>query len=195
MENKLDLKKIWKQQHIETSEIKELHKKAVEFKRKYLFKLIIINMLLLVTSILIFLIWHYYKPELLSTKIGIVLIILAMATYTISYNKVIPLLLKNDAKKTSKEFIKEYINLKKKQKFQQKTMLSFYFLFLSLGILMYLFEPTIRMTFFSKIAIYGFTLIWIAINWFYFRPKVIQKQNKKINKLLVKLKEIENQSL
>ena len=195
MENKLDLKKIWKQQYIETSEIKELHKKAVEFKRKYLFKLIIINMLLLVTSILIFLIWHYYKPELLSTKIGIVLIILAMATYTISYNKVIPLLLKNDAKKTSKEFIKEYINLKKKQKFQQKTMLSFYFLFLSLGILMYLFEPTIRMTFFSKIAIYGFTLIWIAINWFYFRPKVIQKQNKKINKLLVKLKEIENQSL
>ena len=195
MENKLDLKKIWKQQHIETSEIKELHKKAVEFKRKYLFKLIIINMLMLVTSILIFLIWHYYKPELLSTKIGIVLIILAMATYTISYNKVIPLLLKNDAKKTSKEFIKEYINLKKKQKFQQKTMLSFYFLFLSLGILMYLFEPTIRMTFFSKIAIYGFTLIWIAINWFYFRPKVIQKQNKKINKLLVKLKEIENQSL
>lgn len=195
MENKLDLKKIWKQQYIETSEIKELHKKAVEFKRKYLFKLIIINMLMLVTSILIFLIWHYYKPELLSTKIGIVLIILAMATYTISYNKVIPLLLKNDAKKTSKEFIKEYINLKKKQKFQQKTMLSFYFLFLSLGILMYLFEPTIRMTFFSKIAIYGFTLIWIAINWFYFRPKVIQKQNKKINKLLVKLKEIENQSL
>ena len=45
------------------------------------------------------------------------------------------------------------------------------------------------------ITTYGATAIWVALNWFYIRPKVIEKQNTKLNELLTKLSELNNQMI
>ena len=40
---------------------------------------------------------------------------------------------------------------------------------------------------------YFLTFLWIAINWFYFRPKSIKKQDKAINELIEKFGNLSSQ--
>ena len=72
-------------------------------------------------------------------------------------------------------------------------MLSIYFIILSLGIGLYLFEYVSRMTITWGIITYAITILWFTINWFYLRPKTITKQNAKLNKLLVEFEKLNNQ--
>ena len=193
MNNDIDFKKIWNKQEIEIPELKDLYNKANRFKRNHLFKIMTANILLLITSISIVFIWYYYKPELLASKIGIVLVILAMVIYLITYNTALPLLFKKSIEYSSKEFLQQLIKLKEKQLFQQTTMLSIYFIILSLGIGLYMYEYVSRMTIIKGSFAYGLTLLWIAINWFYLRPKTIKKQQEKTNKLISRFRELDEQ--
>jgi len=83
--------------------------------------------------------------------------------------------------------------LKQKQEFLQKTMLTIYFVLLTLGILLYMIEYTMRMTMISASIAYAVTLIWVAINWFYFRPRMIRKQQKELNEMIEKLENVNRQ--
>jgi amino acid permease len=75
----------------------------------------------------------------------------------------------------------------------QTTMLNLYFILLFAGICLYMYEYTSRMKFIYAVTAYVVTLAWIAINWFYLRPKTIKKQQAKINGLIDKFEEINNQ--
>jgi len=193
MSNDIDFKKIWDKQEVKIPEVKDLYSKAKRFKRNHFHKLIMVNILLLVTSISIVFIWYYYQPELVTTKIGIILIILAMIVFLLPYNKQLSILSKYKTEPNNKEYLQQLIELKEKQKFQQTTMLSIYFIALSLGIGLYLFEYVLKMTITWGIITYITTILWFAINWFYLRPKAITKQNTELNKLLVAFEKLNNQ--
>lgn len=193
METNIDLKKIWNKQKIETPKVEILYAKANKLKSRNFLKLIVVNITLLLTITFIGFIWYYYQPEFVTTKIGIILTILAMVIFVLPYNKQFSLLSKTKTEPNSKEYLQQLIKLKEKQTFQQTTMLSVYFIILSLGIGLYLFEYVSRMTITWGIITYAITILWIAINWFYLRPKIITKQNAKLNKLLVKFEKLNNQ--
>jgi hypothetical protein len=193
METDIDLKKIWNNQKIETPKVEIIYAKANTLKSRNFLKLIVVNITLLLTITFIGFIWYYYQPELVTSKIGIVLTILAMIIFLLPYNKQFPLLYKTKTEPNSKEYLQQLIKLKEKQTFQRTTMLSIYFIILSLGIGLYLFEYVSRMTITWGIITYAITILWFAINWFYFRPKTITKQNAKLNKLLVEFEKLNNQ--
>lgn len=195
MENNIDLKKIWNQQNVETPKMETLYAKANKLKRKNFLKLILINITFLLTIIFIGFIWYYYQPKLVTTKIGIILTILAMIIFILPFNRQFSLLTKNKTGLNSKEYLQQLIKLKEKQMFQQTTMLNIYFITLSLGIGLYIFEYTSKMTITQQLITYTILIIWIAINWFYLRPKSITKQNKKINDLLVEFKRLNHQMI
>lgn len=196
MNKNIDFKKIWNRREIEVPEIKDLYNKAKKFKRNSLNAVIIANILLLTVLLFIGIIWYYYQPELITTKIGIILSILAIIVYLIPYNKMMfPLILKNDIGVNSQEYLHQLIKLKEKQIFQQTTILSIYFLFLSIGLGFYLFEFVSKMTSVWGIITYSVIILWIAICWLYLRPKAIEKQNAKLNKLLLKFHDMKNQIL
>ncbi|MFT6199875.1 MAG: putative signal transduction protein with EAL and GGDEF domain [Vicingaceae bacterium] len=193
METNIDLKKIWNKQNIETPKVEILYAKANKLKIRSFLKLIVVNITLLLTITFIGFIWYYYQPELVTTKIGIILTILAMIIFLLPYNKQFSLLSKTKTEPNSKEYLQQLIKLKEKQTFQQTTMLSVYFIILSLGIGLYLFEYASRMTITWGIITYAITILWFAINWFYLRPKTITKQNAKLNKLLVEFEKLNKQ--
>ncbi|WP_179353792.1 hypothetical protein [Winogradskyella vidalii] len=195
METNIDLKKIWNQQKIETPKVEILYAKANKLKSRSFLQLIIVNITLLLTITFIGFIWYYYQPELVTTKIGIILTILAVIIFLLPYNKQFSLLSKTKTEPNSKEYLQQLIKLKEKQTFQQTTMLSTYFIILSLGIGLYLFEYVSKMTITWGIITYVITILWIAINWFYLRPKIITKQNAKLNKLLVEFERLNNQMI
>jgi len=195
MKTNIDLKKLWNKQNIETPEVEILYSKAKKLKSRSLLKLIAVNITLLLTITFIGFIWYYSQPELVSTKIGIMLTIIAMIIFALPYNKQFTLLAKNKTEPNSKEYLEQLIKLKGKEKFQQTTILSVYFITLSLGIGLYIFEYVSNMTITWGIISYAFTILWIAINWFYLRPKVITKRNTKLNKLIFDFEKINDQMI
>ena len=193
MTDNINFKEYWNKQKIETPTPKELIKKANQFKKKTRFKLITANIILLATCMGIGFIWFYYQPEFLTTKLGIVLCIIAMLVYMGFHHTLAPLLSNHNLELDTKAQLKQLRILKEKQRFQQTTLLNAYFILFSLGLGLYMYEYIIRMTLPWAIFSYSIVLFWIALNAFYFRPKVIKKQQIKLNQLIAQLKNLNEQ--
>ena len=116
-----------------------------------------------------------------------------MLVYLAFHNTLAPLLINHSLELDSKAQLKQLITLKRKQRFQQTTLLNGYFILLSLGLGLYMYEYVIRMTLPWAIFSYGIVLFWIALNAFYFRPKMIKKQHVKLNQLIAQLKDFDEQ--
>lgn len=193
MDTNIDFKNIWKQQTSNKPNLEELLGKLKKFRNQNLRKLILANVALVTTSILIAFIWYIYQPQMITTKIGIVLVILAMVIFLLAYNKMFMIFYKIDQTQTNSEYLQSLYVVKSKQKWIETTILNLYFMMLFLGICLYMYEYTSRMSFGFGILTYTITWAWIAFNWFYLRPRTIKKQQRKLNELINKFEEINNQ--
>lgn len=193
MATNIDFKNLWQQQTAEKPSIEELLGRLKKFKNENLIRLLVTNILLILTSLFIGFIWYYYQPQFLSTKIGIVLVILAMVVFLFAYNKLFSPIYKLDSTQTNAEYLQSLYSLKSKQKFMQTTMLNLYFIMLFAGISLYMYEYASRMEMMYAVLTYGLTFLWIAFNWLYLRPKTIKKQQGKLNGLIYKFEEINQQ--
>lgn len=191
--NNFNFTTIWQQQNIVQPNKDELLNKLKLFKKNNLHKLIVTNILLIATSGFIIFIWLHYQPQYLSSKIGIILIILAMAIYLFVSNKQFSIFTRSDDTQTNNDYLKSLIALKTKQKHIQTIILGIYFIMLSSGICLYMYEYTLKMTVFGAICAYGITLTWLCFNWFYIRPKTIKKQQSKLDELISTFKTVNKQ--
>ncbi|MDP5198013.1 hypothetical protein [Flavobacterium sp. DG2-3] len=192
-DNTIDFKDLWKKQTVSQPDMKDLLVRLSKFKKTALRCLWLTNITLLATSAFIAFIWIYYQPQFISTKIGIVITILAMVVYVFVYNKLLNDYRNIDSTQTNQEYLQKLILIKKKQQFLQTKMMTFYFLFLTIGICLYMYEYASRMSVLAASLTYGITLFWMLFNWFYLRPKQIKKQQDKINGLIGKFEEVNRQ--
>ncbi|GEJ45212.1 MULTISPECIES: hypothetical protein [unclassified Chryseobacterium] len=193
MDTNIDFKNIWKQQTSNKPNMEELLGKLKKFRNQNLRRLVFANIGLIATSLLILFIWYRYQPEMITTKIGIVLVVLGMVIFLLAYNKMFMVFYKIDQTQSNNEYLQSLYVVKNKQKFMQTTILNIYFIMLFLGICFYMYEYTSRMTLGAGILTYTVTSAWIAFNWFYLRPRTIKKQQGKIDELINKFEEINNQ--
>ncbi len=193
MNDNLDFKSLWNEQKSEIPNVTEVIENGKKFKRKQLIKLIFMNLILLLTSCFIAFVWYFYQPQMLTTKIGIILTILGMLVYLFVYNKTIPFLKKFNAETDSATFLKQLLDFKQKQCFLQNTMIKVYFILLTLGLGLYMIEYVMRMKLIWGISYYFGTLFWIAFNWFYINPKKQKKQNLELDALIKKFENLKKQ--
>lgn len=189
----IDFKDLWKKQTISQPNIEDLMARLKQFKKAAVRSLWVTNFLLLATSFFILFVWYYYQPQFISTKIGIIITILAMVIYLLTYNKLLGKYKNIETTQTNNEYLQNLILIKKKQQFLQTKMMTFYFIALTTGICLYMYEYASRMTLLGVSLTYGLTLFWMIFNWFYIRPKQIKKQQDKINSLIEKFEEVNNQ--
>jgi hypothetical protein len=189
----IDFKGIWQKQQGDQPALEQLRHKLKAFKKYNMRKILICNILLVVSSSFIILIWYYFQPQFITTKIGIVMTVLAMLIFILSYNKLYSSFKKIDNTQNNSEYLRDLTLIKTRQKHLETKMLSAYFILLSIGICLYLYEYTIRMSLFWGILAYAITLAWIGFNWFYLRPRAIKKQNLKIDGLINKVKSLKDQ--
>ncbi len=192
MNNNTDFKNIWLQQKVSKPDIEELHNKLKQYKNSTIRKLIKTNVLLIATSVFMLFIWHYFQPQMITTKIGIILIILGIFVFLSANNQLLPIFKKNDNTQSNIDYLKSLTAIKKKQVFLQTTMLNLYLLMFLIGLCLYMYEYTSKMTLFWAIVTYTIALGWIGFNWFYTRPKTIKKQKGKLNELISKFKDLNN---
>lgn len=193
MDNNIDFKDLWKKQAVSQPNIEELRSRLKHFKKTSLRILIITNILLILTCLLIAFVWYYFQPQYITTKIGIILTILAMVIYLFVYNKLILFYQNIDNTQSNNEYLQKLVTIKTKQHFLQSSILSLYFILLGSGICLYMYEYALKMTLFWGIFVYVAMLTWICFTWFYLRPKEIKKQQHKINSLIAKFEAINDQ--
>ena len=191
--NNIDFKDLWKKQSVGQPNIEEVLARLKQFKKGALRTLWITNILLFATCAFILFVWYYYQPEFISTKIGIVLTILAMVIYLVVYNRLLGTYKNIDATQTNQQYLQKLILIKRKQQFLQSKILSLYFVLLGVGISLYMYEYTSRMTLFFGVLTYVLLFVWIAIAWFFLRPKEIKKHETKLNSLIARFEDINKQ--
>ncbi|MCF8255900.1 MAG: hypothetical protein K9H61_09700 [Bacteroidia bacterium] len=193
MNTNINFNELWAKQTSPPPNTENLLVQVKKLKKANLRKLLLTNILLLATSIFIILIWVKYQPQFISTKIGIILIILAMTIFLFVYNKSYSLFKNGKNWQSNKDYLKDLLAIKAKQQFMQSTLLNLYFILLSTGLALYMYEYTSRMKPLIGILAYVITALWILFNWFYIRPKQINKQQSEVNNLINKFEAITKQ--
>lgn len=193
MSANIDFKNLWKQQEAEQPELSDLMLLLRSYKNKGLKRLVLTNVLLVMTMVGLVLIWYYFQPQLITTKIGLITTILAMLIFVLAYNTLFKYYKSASEFESNSAYLRNLITIKRKQKFMQTTMLQLYFILLSLGVCLYLYEYVKLMPTVVGLLVYALTLAWLAFNWFYLRPKTIRKQEKKLDILIKKFEMINRQ--
>lgn len=190
--NEINFKEIWQNQKIDFN-TEEIIQKAKTENKKFQNKIILQSVILFATAIYIIFIIYYFQPKMLTTKIGVILTILAIIIQLIANKNLFSKT--NNFENSNTEFLNNLIVLKKNQDIMQTKSLTIYYVLLTFGILIYMIEYALQMKLLWAILIYGFTILWFAICWFYFRPIQIKKQNKKLNLVIENLQNLKNQIL
>lgn len=193
MEDNIDLKNIWHQQRFDHPDLETTIQEIKQYKRKGMKKTIFINLSLIATVVLVGFFWYYFQPQFMTTKIGTLLIILAIVIFIYYFNKLSKVIQQLDTSQSNSEYLKNLNDILNRQKFIQTKVMSLYFILLSAGVCLYLYEYVLLMPPLMRIIAYLITLVWIGVNWFYFRPKMIKKQEAKINGLIKKFEDISRQ--
>jgi hypothetical protein len=134
-----------------------------------------------------------YQSQLIITKIGFGCILLAIVGFMLLMtNMVSGFFKKENTTNDNKAYLIQMKEFQRKQSFIHTTGISIYFILLSAGLALSMYEITRRNVTFA-IGAYLVTGAWIALNWFYFRPITIRKQKKKIDEVIERLERIEQQ--
>lgn len=193
MENNLNIKELWRKQAVPVTDWYDMLKKIKSFKMNRIKQAINTNIILLLTIIFAIFIWIYFKPQLISTKIGIILSILPMGIALVFNYKLIPLYRKIDDRLTNSEYLNNLLLVRNRESFIQTKVLNLYFILLSLGIGLYMYEYTWTKSLTFGLLAYSIILLWIGFNWFFIRPKIIEKNRRKIENLIEQIKAIKSQ--
>jgi membrane protein YdbS with pleckstrin-like domain len=192
--NNINFKELWQSQTSPPQQSsEELTSKMKQLKSSNIRKMFLTTFLFAATSCFMIWIWVTFQPEIFTTKLGIMLVILAMAIYGVSLNQQHPLLKKIDEANSNAEYLQNLLAVKKQQQFLQTTMMSLYYILLSAGLALYLYEYASMMSDYWGIFAYAATFAWIAFTWFYIRPRQAKKQNSKMDEMITHFQALNQQ--
>jgi len=193
MNTNTDLKQLWNTQTSEVPSINELFKKASKLRNFTRYKLLIVNIMLAVTLAGLTIMAFHSHTMSSTASIGITLTVLAIVAYLYASNEIIKLLFKSDFDSSNSEYLRNLIQLKHKQEFLQKTITTFSFICLSVGVFLYMYDEAVQRGLEYSLIAYGLTGAWIAFNWFYTRPRTIKKQLTNLTEIIQKLETVNAQ--
>ncbi|MFZ5970706.1 MAG: hypothetical protein ACOYXA_03860 [Bacteroidota bacterium] len=189
----VDFKALWQKQATPTADLQALQEKIDRMKRGKVRRILLTNLCLAATCVFIGWIWYYYQPELISTKIGIVLAIVAMVMFIVVQGSALPLYRKGNENQSNENYLADLLAIKQRERVIHTTVTNAYFALLTTGLCLYLYEYTLKMDWVGALISYVVTLVWVGINWFYFRPRQIRKDRSKINVMVGRLQQVKGQ--
>ncbi|MGZ4035373.1 MAG: hypothetical protein ACXVP4_10955 [Bacteroidia bacterium] len=193
MQNFDELKNIWQQaDQKDLPSVKEILSEVAKSRKKMMRKNIFGALILSFTFAYIAWIGIHYNFQYITTKIGVVITLISILTGIFFNTKLAKMLLKQSNPTLDNS---SYLQQLKEYRNQQRTIqtkgITLYFILLTLGIVLYMYEFAARDVIFGIIS-YSITLTWIAFNWFYLRKRTINKQQKEINTQIENIEKLIN---
>jgi len=187
----INFQDIWNKKNTEIPNIQEIKSTADKYKKKQLFSTICQLLSLTATAVMIIVIWNMIDFKMMTTSLGIVLILVALALYIYLYSQNINVIRKINPSISNQEYLASLKKLQQQQLYMQTKGISIYYVLLTTGFAFYFYEFALRMSTLGALLAYGLTFLWLAIAWFFLRPRQIKKQNAKISKVIDSLEMIE----
>lgn len=187
----INFQDIWNKKNTEIPNIKEIKSTADKYKKKQLFSTICQLLSLSATAIMIIIIWNVIDFKMMTTSLGIILILVALALYIYLYSQNINVIREINPSISNQEYLASLKKLQKQQLYMQTKGISIYYVLLTVGFAFYFYEFALQLSTSGAILAYGLTFLWLAIAWFFLRPRQIKKQNAKISKVIDSLELIE----
>jgi hypothetical protein len=192
--NNINFNKLWAEQTTSKPNLKDLVSKVNFVRRNNLRKLIFKNIIFTMVAAFMVFIWVSYQSHLLSTKIGIVLIILAMTVYIISSSQnIIPHLNKINTAQSNKDYLTNLLVFKEKQQLIQSKISNLYYVLFTSGICLYFYENALKMSVNKAISTYLAIIALIILGKFYIKPRLIKKNQIKLDEIIEKFENINTQ--
>ena len=197
MSSNIDLKAIWLQQDpVAKPDVREVIQKGMKLKQKARNKLLIVNGLLLATTVYyIWLLVYGFHTAMLTTIIGTILLIAGFVAYMVVSNGLLLSLFKSHPETDSFAYLTELLAIRRKQNFIQARLMKAYTLTLSVGMALVLIESVKKIDIMWGSAIYIVLFGWIAFVYFYLKPRIIKKQRAEWGAVIKKLQIINDQLL
>lgn len=126
MESNIDIKELWNRQAVPAADQSEILNKISRFRKSGLKKGIFLDVILVLTILFMIFIWIYFKPQFLSTKIGIIVGILPMCIVVVVNRKITSLYRSLDEKQSNIDYLNNLLMLKGKETFMQTKVMSLY---------------------------------------------------------------------
>lgn len=190
MENDIDIRELWNRQEVPAADQSAILGKIKSFRKKRIRRTIILNVVLVLTILFIIFIWVYFKPQLMSTKIGIILSVLPMGMVLVFNNGLTSLYRKIDEKQSNMDYLNALLKVRSREHIMQTQLMNLYFILLSAGIGLYMYEYTLKRSLLFGVAAYSVVLLWIGFNWFFLRPRMIEKNKRKMEDLIKQIKRL-----
>ena len=114
MESNIDIKELWNRQTVPAADQSEILNKISHFRKNGLKKGIFLDVILVLTILFMIFIWIYFKPQFLSTKIGIIVGILPMCIVVAVNRKITSLYRSLDEKQSNIDYLNNLLMLKGK---------------------------------------------------------------------------------
>ncbi|RGN33290.1 hypothetical protein [Bacteroides oleiciplenus] len=190
MGNDIDIRELWNKQTVPVVDQSDILGKIESFRKKRIRRTIILNVVLLLTILFIIFIWVHFKPQLMSTKIGIILSVLPMGMVLVFNNGLTSLYRKIDEKQSNMDYLNALLEVRSREYIMQTKLMNLYFILLSAGIGLYMYEYTLKRSLIFGVAAYSVVLLWIGFNWFFLRPRMIEKNKRKMEDLIRQIKRL-----
>ena len=98
-----------------------------------------------------------------------------------------------DEEQSKQEYLNELLALRRKEHFMQTKLMNFYFISLSVGIGLYMYEHIQESSLQFRVVAYSVFLLWVGLNWFVFRPRIIRRNRQRLDSLIVRVERIKTQ--
>lgn len=177
----INIKSLWKGQRTPDVDLSAMRKKIKYFKLRRMGESYAIIILMILAIAFGLIVWIYWTPMLTVTKIGLILLTIGLILPILSHAKQIRLYYGLKIDSSNVDYVNHLLKIKRQEYRQQHLILNLYFLFLSLGFVLYSYEYTFCHSFYRGIIVYSILLLWIAINWFVLRKFIIRKRNRKFS--------------
>lgn len=195
MQHNIDFGSLWKKQEVPPADREQLLKGIRKLRRASLNKTLFLNISLSATAVAIVLIVAYFKPQLGLTKAGIVLILGSFSLPLTAANRIAPLYRSLKDTVSNTDYLNTLRRIKQREQLLQTRTMLWYFILLSSGIFLYMYEYARRMEPLWAFTAYGSVVLWIALNWWVMRPRTIKKNNRRLDALLKQLSDQDDQHL
>lgn len=190
MKSDVDIKTLWDNQQVPPADFSLVRRKIERFRLRRIIDSAAIVILMLSVIALGLFIWIYWPPQLITTKIGLILSLSSFMLPILSFGWLLYLYHKLKKDRPCGVYLEHLSALKKQENRQQNIILNAYFLLLSVGLTFYMYEYTFFQSWQKGAIAYAILLVWIALNWFVFRPRLIKKRKRQFADLM---KDIEGQ--
>lgn len=189
-----DIQQLW--QEPDTNNIPEIAAAIAAMKKKrstMLLKNAGLTLLLLLTAVFILLLLFHYECRMITTAIGIVLGVMALAAAIIVNTNLFTILMRQaDDAADNSQYLASLKRYRQRMQFIHTKGITIYFALLGAGLMLYMFE-FLQSSLLTGIAGYALTLGWMAFVWFYIRPRTIRKQSAELEAMISRLENISQQ--